>query len=237
MTTPRAKAYAPSFDGVPDDDLIELTLNGEVAAFEAIMRRNNRRLFLIARGILGVDADAEDAVQECYVNAYLNLSRFEGRSKLSTWLSRMVVNEALGQIRRRKRLKSASRDKRPGRPEQENVVNLFSIKAQQPEEQVSRYELRRLIEDAVDRLPQSFRTVFLLREVEGMTVSEIAETLDLAKATVKTRNFRARKQLRKELEQRLEPAVCEAFLFLGARCNRMVARVFKRLREIGAMKI
>lgn len=236
VSTHRAEARASSFDGVPDSGLIELTLNGESAAFATIMRRNNRRLFRIARGILGVDADAEDAVQECYVNAYLNLSRFEGRSKLSTWLSRMVVNEALGQIRRRKRIVSAPADDRPGQPEQDNVVNLYGNNTPGPDEQMSRRQLRKMIEDAVDRLPESFRTVFLLREVEGMTVSEIAETLDIAEATVKTRNFRARKLLRTAIEARMEPAVREAFLFLGERCDRMVARVLDRLQEIGAMR-
>lgn len=236
MSTHRAKARAASFDDVPDSGLIELTLGGETAAFEAIMRRNNRRLFRIARGILGVDADAEDALQESYVNAYLNLSRFEGRSRLSTWLSRMVVNEALGQIRRRKPIVTASLDERPGQLEQDNVVNLYGDENPRPDEHVSRDQLRKMIENAVDRLPETFRTVFLLREVEGMTVSEIAETLDVPEATVKTRNFRARKLLRMEMEQRLEPAVREAFLFLGERCDRVVARVFERLQEIGAMR-
>lgn len=235
MSTHRAEARTPSFEDVSDSGLIELTLSGEKAAFETIMRRNNRRLFRIARGILGVDADAEDAVQESYVNAYLNLSRFEGRSRLSTWLSRLVVNESLGQIRRRKRTVSSSMDDRPGQLEQDNVVNLFGSETQGPDEQVSRHQLRLMIEDAVDRLPETFRTVFLLREIEGMTVSEIADVLDVLEATVKTRNFRARKLLRVDLEQRLEPAVRDAFLFLGDRCDRMVARVLKRLQEIGAM--
>ena len=236
MNTERIEAHKSSFDGAPDSDLVGRTLSGEAAAFEAIMRRNNRRLFRIARGILGADADAEDAVQECYINAYLNLDRFEGRSKLSTWLSRMVVNESLGQIRRRKTRRTVSADEECGRALEDNVVSLFSSETQRPEEHVSRDQLRRMIEDAVDRLPEQFRTVFLLREVEGMTLSEIAETLEIPESTVKTRNFRARKQLRMDLEQRLEPAVREAFLFLGPRCDRMVARVFERLRETGAMK-
>lgn len=236
VSTVKAKIRAPSFEGVPDSRLVELTLTGDHAAFEAIMRRNNRRLFRIARGILGVDADAEDAVQESYVNAYVHLAQFEGRAKLSTWLSRMVVNESLGMIRRRKSAGFAAPDNRTAPQAQDNIVNLHGDDGPGPEEQVANRQLKSMMEQAIDRLPENFRTVFLLREVEGMSVSDIAETLDIPEATVKTRNFRARKQLRKDFEERLEPAMRDAFLFLGARCDRLVGRVLAKLQEIGVMK-
>lgn len=235
MSTESMEARLTSFEGVADSRLVALSIKGDAGAFETIMRRNNRLLFRIARGILGNDADAEDAVQECYVKAYQHLSGFEGRSKLSTWLSRMVANESLGQLRRRGKTVSESQEPSGGRLHQDNVVNLYGNANPGPDEQLSRRQLKALIEQAIDCLPEKFRTVFLLREVEGMSVNDIAAALDIPESTVKTRNFRARKLLRADIEERMEPALRDAFLFLGDRCDRMVHRVLEKLQEIGAM--
>lgn len=212
----------------PDLELTFRAARGDELAFEAIMRRHNRLLFRTARAILRSDMDAEDAVQQAYLQAWQALSDFRADAKLSTWLVRIVINEALGQLRRR----------------QLKIVPLDSVLASQqqtaedwqqddversPDRAAMRSELRQIMEARIDMLPDDFRQVFMLRGVEEMSVEEVSQMLQIPEATVRTRFFRARSMLREGLSQDLDMALCDAFTFDGERCNRIVSLVRERL--------
>jgi RNA polymerase sigma-70 factor (ECF subfamily) len=202
----------------PDEGtLLELVRSGDRNAFGTLMRRHNLRAFRIARGILGDDAEAEDAVQEGWVLAYRNLHQFEGRSSFSSWLGRIVSREALARVRRR----------RPTSDVSEEIMD----KRLDPERRAADGEARVVLERAIDALPDSFRAVFVLRAVEEMSVAETAACLDIPEDTVKTRLHRARRLLRDDLVQQLDIAATDAFAFAGARCDRMVEQVLRRLGE------
>ena len=221
---PRA-APAPEIEGLSDAALVALLKRGERAAFGIVIQRHNQRLFRAARSIMRDDAEAEDVVQETYVRAFANLSGFRGDAQLSTWLTRIALNEALDRIRRR-------------RPQVELYVvddERATLKptADDPERGAARAEIRRLVENAVDALPESFRTVFILRDIEELTTEETAAYLGLKPETVKTRLHRARRLLRAGLEDVLAAALSDAFPFAGARCARMTEVVLARLGFIG----
>jgi RNA polymerase sigma-70 factor (ECF subfamily) len=210
---------------------LELTARaagGEVAALEAIMRRHNRTLYRAARSILKSDAEAEDAVQDAYVRAFQALPGFRGDSTLGTWLTRIAVNEALARLRRRRR--------------EDNIVTFGdafdaesapAASTDTPEGGLMRGQLRSLLERHIDKLPAAFRTVFVLRALEEMSVEEVAAALDAPPATVRTRYFRARALLREALERELDLACTDAFGFGGARCDRIVIAVLFRVRGYG----
>lgn len=204
---------------------------GDEAAFELVMRRHNRRLFRIARSVLRNAAEAEDVVQETWLRAFVHLDRFDGSAGLSPWLGRIALNEALGRLRRRGRV--ISLEDHPGSGEGDATMRrIESVGSEQPgpERLAGAAELRRLLESVIDALPDEFRTVFVLRAVEGMSVAETAEVLGLRPETVKTRFHRARARLREALGARLELAAPGSFEFGGARCDRIVAEVLARLR-------
>ncbi len=226
-----------SLDGATDTRLVSLCLAGDENAFAAIMRRNNQRLFRVARSILKDDAEAEDAVQESYLKAFLHLDTFQGRSTLSTWLTRLAINESLGRIRhqhRHEQVRLADIDDWSAGNAWSKMIAM-SLGDNQPERNMAQTELRQILEDAIDRLPEKFRPVFVMRDVEGMSGRETAEILDIPEATVKTRCFRARRLLRKDLRRRLQGDLTQTFPFLSLRCDRMVAGVLARLREKNAM--
>jgi RNA polymerase sigma-70 factor (ECF subfamily) len=212
----------------PDDALVARSLAGDSRAFEAIMRRHNRLLFRSARSILASDADAEDALQEAYVRAWRSLAQFRGQAKLSTWLVRIVLNEALGRVRRRG-AHVIPLEPIMGEPDDDPHDRIAGDATRQPEHAALRGELRRLMEARIDALPEAFRTVFTLRAVEELSVEEVASALGLPEATVRTRFFRARAPLRAALSQDTDMALGDAFDFDGARCDRIVARVLARL--------
>ncbi|WP_027714379.1 RNA polymerase sigma factor [Desulfuromonas sp. TF] len=220
---------APSGEEISDQDVVDRVRNGDGASFELIMRRHNRRLYRIARGILRNEAEAEDAVQEAYVRAYEKLDRFKGDGYFSAWLAKITVNEALGRLRGAASAKnSLSLDD----PEQANEVNSMAeltFSGPNPEQSVARGEFRRLLESAIDDLPESYRLVFILRGLEEMTVAETADCLEVEPATVKTRYHRARKILQQSLAGLVEATAGEAFPFAGERCDRIVAGVLRRL--------
>lgn len=201
------------------------------ASFEALMRRYNPRLFRVARSILKDDAEAEDALQEAYVQAYRNMAGFRGESEMGTWLTRIVINQALMQVRRRKRERNVVpfRNQDPDRDAQE--ANVADPRAESPSDITLRAEVRRIIERRIDELPVAFRTVFVMREVEEMTVHETAECLGIPEATVRTRLFRARALLRDALERDMDTAKAGVFAFAGARCDRIVAAVLARIQS------
>jgi len=204
-------------------------------AFEAVMRAHNRMLFRLARSILRDDAEAEDALQEAYLAAYRGIGSFRGGAKLSTWLARIVINEAYARLRKRPRaasvipLESAARSGEHGASRSEEGT-MADETAERPEAAAMRAELRRMLERRIDELPEQFRTVFVLREVEELSVEETAACLDLPPATVRTRAFRARALLREALARGIDAATVEAFGFAGERCDRIVANVLRLAR-------
>jgi RNA polymerase sigma-70 factor (ECF subfamily) len=203
----------------------------DVASFEALMRRNNPRLFRVARSILKDEAEAEDALQEAYVQAYRNIGGFRGEAEMGTWLTRIVINQALMQLRRRKREQVVVPLRRsdPDRDVQE--ANVADPRAESPADMTLRGEVRKIIERRIDELPTAFRTVFVMREVEEMTVDETAECLGIPAATVRTRLFRARALLREALDRDMDAAKAGVFAFAGARCDRIVAAVLARIHS------
>ena len=229
MTTLTVRTSAPDES---DFAIAQRVTAGDLNAFEQIMRRHNRMLYRAARSILRDDAEAEDCLQSAYLLAFRSIGAFTGQAKLSTWLARIVINEALGRKRR---------DARRGVViPLENVADAearahvappgFAAGAPGPETEAMRHELGSLIERRVDALPEAFRTVFVLRALEELSVEETAALLDIPEATVRSRFFRARSMLRESLARELDTALDElAFAFAGARCDRVVAGVLERL--------
>ena len=198
---------------------------GHAPAYTALMRRNNQRLFRLARGVLGDDAEAEEAVQEGYLRAFTALEGFTGEASLATWLSRIVINEALGRLRKRPpTVDIEALAELPGDALPEQMRREPS-----PEQAMARREIGRAIEQAIDALPPNFRSVFMLRAVEQMSIEETAACLGIPGETVKTRLHRANKLLRQALTQQFGVLLDGAFPFLGARCDRLIAAVLSRL--------
>jgi RNA polymerase sigma-70 factor (ECF subfamily) len=221
----------------PDDaELARRIAQRDERAFEAMMRAHNRMLFRIARSILADDAEAEDAVQEAYLAAYRGIASFRGGAKLSTWLARIVMNEVYGRLRKRRHagvvvsLESARMDEGGDRRPEEGIM--VEGTAERPEAAAMRAELRRMLERRIDALPEQFRIVFMLRDVEEMSVEETAECLDVPAATVRSRSFRARALLRESLSRDFDAATVDAFAFAGECCDRIVANVLERARLI-----
>ncbi len=201
---------------------------GDPVAFEALMRRYNARLFRVARAILRDDAEAEDAVQDAYLNAFRHMREFQGEAQLATWLTRIVINEALMRLRRRRRENVVTPFSAADHPGDRATSEVADEAAESPVETALRAELRRLLEKTIDELPVAFRTVFVMREVEDMTVEETARCLGIPPATVRTRQFRARALLRARLSRDLDLAAGGVFGFAGERCDRIVAAVLDR---------
>jgi RNA polymerase sigma-70 factor (ECF subfamily) len=216
-------------DAVNDAELVGMALQRDGGAFRIIMQRHNRRLYRCARSIVRDDSEAEDIVQEAYASAFSNLANFRGESSVATWLTRITLNEALGRIRRqRPTVELATLDyEGPGKAQ---IIPFPSMTTNSdPERTTAQREIRRLIERAIDDLPELFRAVFVMREIEDMSVEETAAFLGLRPATVKTRLHRARRLLRKALNAQLAPALTEAFPFDGMLCARMTDAVLQRL--------
>lgn len=213
-----------------DEQVVARALAGEPALFELIMRRHNRRLFRIARSILCDDAEAEDAVQEGYVRAWFRLVQFRGPGGFPSWLARIVTNEALMRrraIRRHLSLATSGGDS----TEDSHMVEPHSTGAD-PETALRRTELRRLLEAAIDGLPDAYRTAFVLSQVEQMPAAEVAACLEIEPATVNTRVYRARRLLRQRLGADLNDMLGMVFDFDGPRCDRLVRAVLPRIGGI-----
>jgi len=199
----------------------------DARAFEEIMRKHNRMLFRTARAILRDDAEAEDALQEAYVQAFRSMDTFRAESKLSTWLARIVANEALMRLRKHARRAEIVPIEPSASAAMEQVTDTNMDNA--PDSSAERKQMRGLLEAQIDALPDLYRTVFMLRAVEELSVEETAAVLDLPPATIRTRFFRARSLLREALAQKMDMASEDAFSFAGARCDRIVANVLARL--------
>src|SRR5262245_6999805 len=220
---------ALDYESLTDLQLAKRIAQRDSIAVRLVTRRNNQRLFRIAWSVLRNHADAEEAVQDAYLKAFTSIETFAGSSSLSTWLTRIVLNEALGKkrlIERRQRLM-----------QQESVAMIYayrekmmepSVTAFSPEADTARAEIASLLEKAISKLPENFRIVFMLRDVEGMSVDHTAELLQIPPQTVKTRLFRARKQLQTTLAPTLHDALQGAFPFAGKDCDRLTEKVLAR---------
>jgi RNA polymerase sigma-70 factor (ECF subfamily) len=223
------QAAAPNPSSLDDDALLRRIRAGDRDAFSDLMRRFNRRLYRVARSVLRDDAEAEDALQDAYLQAYRALPGFRGESALGTWLTRIVVNAALMRQRKTGRLADVIELGADFGSDDAILPRDRLDEPAQPELAALRAQTRRLIETGIDKLPAAFRTVFVLRAVEELTVEETAATLDIPEATVRTRYFRARAMLREALAREIDFAIEDAFGFDGARCDRIVDAVRRRL--------
>jgi RNA polymerase sigma-70 factor (ECF subfamily) len=207
-----------------DDEIVQRVRAGETGLFEILMRRYNQRLYRIVRTLLSDDDETEDVMQQAYVNAYLHLDQFASQAAFATWLTRIAVHEALARVRRRCRFAEAASGGR------ENAIGAVPAPAPDPEQQAFVSELRALIESAVDALPGHYRSVFVMRDVEGMTTAETAACLAVSEDAVKTRLHRARVLLRNDLYQRAGVTAARAiFPFMAARCDRLVRLILDRI--------
>ncbi len=213
-------------EGWTDEEVVARVLQGDTALFEIIMRRYNQRLYRVARAVLRDDAEAEDVMQDAYVRAFQHLDQFEGRAKFSTWLTRIAVHEALARTRRRNRFDDL-----------ESIIesageSMITSTEPSPEQQASSGELKALLEHAVLALPEHYRAVVVLRDIEEMNTNEVAAALDLTEENVKVRLHRARALLRRELFARVGTTAPTAFPFHATRCDRVVKGVFERLQSV-----
>lgn len=225
-----AATLEPAQRGLSDAEVAQRIAAGDREELRRLMRRCNQTLYRTARSILKDDAEAEDAVQEGYLLAFRSMGSFRGDAKLSTWLVRIVANEAIGRTRKRnRRAEVISLTERPEHVAQRPHGDVGDTASNGPEHQAMRGEIRRLLEAKIDQLPDAFRTVFVLRAVEEMTVEETASVLAIPEATVRTRYFRAKGLLRAALSPDTDGAFAEAFGFAGARCDRIVAGVIAQL--------
>jgi len=227
---PAPEAGAAADSSVPDRDLVRRVRAVDPIAFELVMRRYNRRLYRLVRSMLRNDAEAEDVVQETYVRAYAKLADFVGPTGFSSWLCRIAANEALGRLRQRSRVIPLDEHQRAdGRNADQGIDAAMTDSKPSPERLAANGELRRVLEEAIDGLPDDFRVVFVLRAVEELSVAETAALLAIKPETVKTRFFRARRMLQGTIGARIGAAAPTAFEFAGARCDRIVAGVMRRL--------
>jgi RNA polymerase sigma-70 factor, ECF subfamily len=216
--------------GLQDVDLVALVRRGSGSAFAAIMTRYNQRLYRVARGVVRDDAEAEDVLQEAYVCAFAALPGFRGDAGLATWLTRIVLNEAVGRVRRRRPIVELEALDRAVETGDSRVIMFPGVSpGADPEQAAARSEVRRLLEGAVDDLPEAFRMVFVMRDIDEMSIEETAATLGILPETVKTRLHRARRLLRKNLDEKLSPVLKDTFPFQGARCARITETVLARL--------
>ena len=214
----------------PDEtELIAQARRKQPAAIRLIIRQHNQRLYRIARSILRDDSEAEDVLQEAYARAFANLDTFRGDARLGTWLARIVMNEALGRLRGRRRTAELSSIGDNPALEAQIIPFPHSNPQLDPETAVAQREIRALLERAIDELPESFRIVLVARLIEGMSIEETAGLFGIVPETVKTRLHRARRLLKDAMEKHVGPAMGDAFPFAGRRCERLTEKVLERL--------
>lgn len=219
---------APTDEATDDDELVRRTRQGDLKAYETLMRRHDRRLYRAIRSVLVDEAEIEDTMQETYVLALRHLDQFEHRAQFSTWLIKIGVHEALARMRQRMRVVPL-----------DDIADSPAVRAARaanddaaprtPEQQASTHEIVAMVEASLDRLPYDYRQVFVLRVVESMGTSETAQVLGMNEAAVRQRLHRAREMLQSDIAKRVGSALDTAFGFLGARCDRVVATVLARL--------
>lgn len=215
---------------ISDEEIVQRVLEGETPLFEIVMRRYNQLLYRTARVILRDDAEAEDVMQDAYVRAYEHLSQFAGRAQFSTWLTRIAIHEALGRARRRNRVEQFG-DPESGNPEFKQGISEVNVATTSldPEQQTSVSELGKALDNAILAIPEQYRLVLMMRDVEQLSTSETAGALELSEENVKVRLPRARAMVRKQLFVQAGAEAPAAFGFMGVRCDRVVARVLERI--------
>jgi RNA polymerase sigma-70 factor (ECF subfamily) len=214
------------WDALTDEQVVARVLDGQTALFEILMRRYNERVYRVARAIVRDEQEAEDVMQQAYVNAYAHLRQFTGRARFATWLTKIAINEALLRVRRQGKYELYDE-------EHDNVEPLMTQGAyRDPERQAFTGELQALLEWAIDGLPNGAREVFVLRDVEGLSTAETAEALGVSEDVVKTRLSRARAGLRRALMERTGATAREVFRFYRPRCDRIVDRVLSMLGNV-----
>lgn len=224
MVRPQAKTEEPGTEA----ELIRRAVRKDEAAIRAIIQKHNQRLYRVARSILGEDSEADDVLQDAYLLAFSKLSEFRGHSRLSTWLTRIVVNEALQRLRRRKPFSSSPFDE--ARSHGAQVIPFPGAQqSDNPERTVAQQEICQLVERAIDALKQEFRTVLVARVLEGMSIEETAESLGIKPETVKTRLHRARGLLKGALADHMSGLFSDVFPFDGQRCERVTNAIVARL--------
>ncbi|HEX9163153.1 MAG TPA: RNA polymerase sigma factor [Thermoanaerobaculia bacterium] len=211
-------------DPVSDEEIVSRVINGETVLFELLMRRHNQRVYRTVRAILGADEDAEDVMQQTYMNAYTHLASFAGQARFSTWLTSIAVNEALGRRRR-----SGAAALRLVTTDVEDPILHIRSDAPDPEQQVMSSELRQLMEEEIMSLPEHYRSVIVLRQIEGLSTEETAQCLDTSVDVIKTRLRRARVMLREALLERAGLTFDQLFQFHAPRCDRVVAAVMQKI--------
>jgi RNA polymerase sigma-70 factor (ECF subfamily) len=221
----------PNIVAPNDLDLVSRARARDGAAFRAIMRMHNQKLYRLARSIVRNDSEAEDIVQETYVTAFAHLASFRGEASLATWLSRIAINEALGRMRRKRRAAAVIMSE----PLVDAQIIPFplAVSSDDPERSMAQKQILKLVEQATDALPDAYRTVFVARAIEGLSIEETAELLGIKPQTVKTRLHRARDLVRKQIDERIGPILLDAFPFAGKRCERLTTAVMKRLDLAG----
>ncbi len=224
-TQSSAAASKPS--GATEEEIVRRVIDGETALFEVLMRRYNPRVYRAVRSILRDEAEAEDAMQQTYLQAFARLRDFAGQAAFSTWLTRIAINEALGRLRKGSRLSVVEEVPEP-------AEGSMTAPPESPEDRAAAQEAMRLVEKAVDRLPLPYRTVFVLRDVEQLSTSEAALALGVTEEAVKIRLHRARAVLRERLAHEVGRRAPEAFPFLAPRCDRIVGAVMAAIRTRSA---
>ena len=217
---------ALDYEGLDENHLVRFAAAGDRQAFRAIMKRCNQHLFRVARAVVGSDDEAEDVLQTAYLAAFATIVAFRRESSLLTWLTAITLNEARGRLRKRRQtLDLTMLDQAADR-----IIPFPGIVlADNPEAETARAQVRGMLETAIDALPMDFRIVFMLREVEGFSIEEVADQLGILPGTVKTRLFRARRQLRQTFERKFGQELDQLFPFLGARCDRICDAVLSHL--------
>jgi RNA polymerase sigma-70 factor (ECF subfamily) len=216
------------WQSLSDEEVVARVRAGETPLFELLMRRYNQRLFRAIRSVIVADTDAEDVLQEAWVRAFEHLDQFAGKAAFSTWVTKIALYEAFGRVRKGKRFTALENDDGEIMAEaQRGMTN-----ADDPEKQAMRGELGQALQLAVGRLPETYRTVFVLREVERLSTFETAECLNLSEEAVKTRLHRSRALLRRDLETQMGPALSETYAFMGHRCDRVVTAVMERIANL-----
>jgi RNA polymerase sigma-70 factor (ECF subfamily) len=211
-----------------DEEIVRRVRAGDRALFEILMRRHNQRVYRVARAVVNDEGEVEDVMQQAYINAFTHLHQFQERARFSTWLTRITLNEAFG---RRRRMRAESTISLPSLSDEPAGESMERMTAPQPDPERQAYagELRQALEAAIDALPEHYRLVFMLRDVEGLSTSEAGAGLGLGDEAVKTRLHRARVMIRRALTARLGPAATGTFAFEAPRCDRVVAAVLARL--------
>jgi len=229
MGTSESDGTATVPASLSDAEIVLRVRAGDGALFEILMRRHNQRIYRVARAVVKDESEVEDVMQQAYFNAYTHLDQFEERSQFSTWLTRITLNEAFGRRRKMRQSEALGTMRSHADTDSGDVMETVTSSQPDPERQAYAQELHRVLEEAVDALPETYRTVFMLRDIEGLSTSETSEGLGLGDEAVKTRLHRARAMIRRSVTARLGDAAAGAFQFYAPRCDRVVAAVLARI--------